>query len=122
MVSLSPLLSNFGALSEGLTTVRGWLMLFTFQILTVVAFGAQQRFQDRVISVTDDFQKMDHFYWSLQAWFGYRFDLLSDVSTFLLTVLAVVTGVSPGMTAFVLVTASRCIWSSYSYPRHTDAD
>ena len=75
----------------------------------MIAFGAQQRFQDRVISVTDDFQKMDHFNWSLQAWFSYRFDLLSDVSTFLLTVLAVVTGVSPGLTAFVLVTASRCI-------------
>lgn len=50
-------MSNFGALVEGLTTVR--------------AFRAQHRFQDRVISVTDNFQKMDHFYWSLQAVGGF---------------------------------------------------
>ena len=49
MVSLSPLMSNFGALLNGLTTVR--------------AFCAQPRFQDRVIVVTDAFQGMDHFYW-----------------------------------------------------------
>lgn len=49
MVSLSPLMSNFGALLNGLTTVR--------------AFCAQPRFQDRVIAVTDAFQGMDHFYW-----------------------------------------------------------
>ncbi|KAI5205105.1 P-loop containing nucleoside triphosphate hydrolase protein [Aureobasidium subglaciale] len=49
MVSLSPLMSNFGALLNGLTTVR--------------AFCAQSQFQDRVIAVTDAFQGMDHFYW-----------------------------------------------------------
>jgi ABC-type multidrug transport system fused ATPase/permease subunit len=49
MVSLSPLMSNFGALLNGLTTVR--------------AFCAQSQFQDRVIAVTDAFQAMDHFYW-----------------------------------------------------------
>lgn len=51
MVSLSPLMSNFGALLTGLTTVR--------------AFCAQSRFQDRVIAVTDAFQGMDHFYWQV---------------------------------------------------------
>lgn len=49
MVSLSPLMSNFGALLNGLTTVR--------------AFCAQSQFQDGVIAVTDAFQGMDHFYW-----------------------------------------------------------
>lgn len=78
MVSLSPLMSNFGALLHGLTTVR--------------AFGAQIRFQNRVIEVTDAFQKMDHFYWSLQAWLMLRFDLLSACSTFVLTLLALYTG------------------------------
>ena len=28
-----------------------------------LAFAVQSRFQDRVIEVTDAFQKMDHFYW-----------------------------------------------------------
>ncbi|TIA13351.1 P-loop containing nucleoside triphosphate hydrolase protein [Aureobasidium pullulans] len=95
MVSLSPLMSNFGALLNGLTTVR--------------AFCAQSRFQDRVIAVTDAFQGMDHFYWSLQAWLMYRFDILSACSTFILTVLAINSGLSPGLTAFVLASASRFV-------------
>jgi ABC-type multidrug transport system fused ATPase/permease subunit len=100
MVSLSPLLSNFGALVDGLTTVR--------------AFCAQYRFQDRVITVTDNFQKMDHFYWSLQAWLMYRFDNLSACSTFVLTALALYTGVSPGLTAFVLTAASKFVISTHT--------
>ncbi|KAL8798493.1 MAG: hypothetical protein Q9182_006616 [Xanthomendoza sp. 2 TL-2023] len=78
MVSLSPLMSNFGALLDGLTTVRGMISTISFQ--------------DRLITVTDAFQQMDHFYWSLQAWLMYRFDALSASSTFLLTLLALYTG------------------------------
>ena len=100
MVSLSPLMSNFGALLHGLTTVR--------------AFQAQSRFQDRVVKVTDDFQKMDHFYWSLQAWLSYRFDTLSVCSTFVLTLIALYTGVSPGLTAFVLISAGQFVGATHS--------
>ncbi|KAL8690584.1 MAG: hypothetical protein Q9218_004004 [Villophora microphyllina] len=100
MVSLSPLMSNFGALLDGLTTVR--------------AFRAQSSFQDQNITVTDAFQKMDHFYWSLQAWLMYRFDALSACSTFLLTLLALYTGISPGLTAFVLVAASGFVLSTHA--------
>ena len=45
---------------------------------------------------------------SLQAWLMYRFDALSAFSTLLLTLLALYTGVSPGLTAFVLIAASQC--------------
>lgn len=100
MVSLSPLMSNFGALLDGLTTVR--------------AFCVQSRFQDRVIAVTDAFQKMDHFYWSLQAWLMCRFDTLSACSTFLITLLALYTGVSPGLTAFLLIAASQFVSSTHA--------
>ena len=100
MVSLSPLMSNFGALLHGLTTVR--------------AFRAQSRFQDRVIEVTDAFQKMDHFYWSLQSWLSYRFDTLAACSTFILTLLALYTGVSPGLTAFVLISAGTFVSCTHS--------
>ncbi|KAF8849022.1 ABC transporter-like protein [Acephala macrosclerotiorum] len=100
MVSLTPLISNFGALTDGLTTIR--------------AYCASSRFQDRVIAVTDNFQKMDHFYWSLQAWLMYRFDTLSAASTFILTALALYTGVSAGLTAFVLTAASKFVTSTHS--------
>lgn len=95
MVSLSPLMSNFGALVEGLTTVR--------------AFSAQPRFMDSVINVVDNFQAKDHFYWSLQSWLGIRFSTLSASSTLAMAIIAVYTGISPGLTAFVLITASKFV-------------
>jgi ABC-type multidrug transport system fused ATPase/permease subunit len=100
IVSLTPLISNFGELTAGLTTIR--------------AYCASSRFQSRVIAVTDSFQKMDHFYWSLQAWLMYRFDNLSACSTFLLTVMALYTGVSAGLTAFVLTAASKFVVSTHA--------
>jgi ABC-type multidrug transport system fused ATPase/permease subunit len=86
-------MSNFGALVEGLTTVR--------------AFNAQALFQERVIEVVDNFQKNDHFYWSLQAWLGLRFSILSASSTLVMTIIAIYVGLGSGLTAFVLITASK---------------
>ncbi|KAI0483099.1 canalicular multispecific organic anion transporter 1 [Xylariaceae sp. FL0804] len=100
MVSLSPLMSNFGILLDGLATIR--------------AFKAQPHFQNRNIVVTDAFQKMDHFYWSLQSWLMYRFDALSAFSTFALTMLALYQGISPGLTAFVLTTAAQFVDSTHA--------
>jgi ABC-type multidrug transport system fused ATPase/permease subunit len=98
-VSLTPLMSNFGALLEGLATVR--------------AFHAQERFQDRVIHVVDTFQKMDHFYWSAQTWLTYRYDILSAFATFLLYLLALATHLSAGLTAFVLLAAQRFVTNTH---------
>jgi ABC-type multidrug transport system fused ATPase/permease subunit len=103
MVSLSPLISNFGALLGGLTTVR--------------AFCAEPAFLSRVIGVVDEFQKNDHFYWSLQGWLMYRFDVLSCFSTFALTMLAVYSDLTPGLTAFVLVAAQRFVASTHQLCR-----
>lgn len=100
MVSLTPLLSNFGELLHGLTTVR--------------AFRAEGRFQSRVISVVDKFQGMDHFYWSLQAWLMYRFESLSAFSTFCLTALALYTNTTPGLVAFVLIAANNFVESTHA--------
>jgi ABC-type multidrug transport system fused ATPase/permease subunit len=99
MVSLSPLISNFGELATGLTSIR--------------AFKVSHLFQARVIHVTDNFQKMDHFYWSLQAWLMYRFDNLSACSTFLMTTMALYTGVSPGLTAFLLTAAGKFVLGTH---------
>lgn len=98
MVSLSPLMSNFGTLLEGLTTVR--------------AFRAQPAFQERIIATTDAFQRMDHFYWSLQAWLQWRFNGLTALSTFALTMTALATGLSSGLIAFVLTAAANFVNST----------
>lgn len=103
MVSLTPLMSNFGELLNGLATVR--------------AFNAQSRFQDRVIHVVDTFQKMDHFYWSTQAWLMYRYDILSSLATFILLVLALLTNLSPGLTAFALISATKFVITTHGLCR-----
>ncbi|KAI0468647.1 ABC transporter [Xylaria cf. heliscus] len=103
MVSLSPLMSNFGILLEGLGTIR--------------AFRAQPHFQNKNIVITDNFQKMDHFYWSLQAWLQYRFDAISAISTFSLVLLSLYQGLSPGLTAFVLATASQFVDATHGLCR-----
>jgi ABC-type multidrug transport system fused ATPase/permease subunit len=64
--------------------------------------------------VVDTFQRMDHFYWSLQTWLGYRFDILSSLSTFLLTLVAVFSGLTPALTAFTLTVADRFVRSTHS--------
>ena len=104
MVSLSPLMTNFGALLEGLMTVR--------------AYCAQGRFQARNITVVDTFQKMDHFYWGVQAWLMFRFDMLSAISTFLLAVLAHYTNVSAGLAAFVLTTGGNFVNATHNLCRN----
>ncbi|KAI1435307.1 ABC transporter [Xylaria sp. CBS 124048] len=100
MVSLSPLMSNFGILLEGLATIR--------------SFRAQPHFQNRNIVITDAFQKMDHFYWSLQVWLQYRFDAISAISTFNMVMLALYQGLSPGLTAFVLATGSQFVDATHA--------
>jgi len=57
---------------------------------------------------------MDHFYWSLQAWLTYRFDALSAVSILVLTLVALYTHVSAGLTAFVLIAASQLVESTHA--------
>ncbi|KAI0012108.1 canalicular multispecific organic anion transporter 1 [Xylariaceae sp. FL0662B] len=99
MVTLSPLMSNFGILVDGLATIR--------------AFKAQSHFQNRNILATDTFQKMDHFYWSLQTWLQYRYDVLSACSIFALTMLALYQGLSPGLTAFVLTSAAQLVEATH---------
>ena len=105
--SLSPLMSNFGTIIEGLTTVR--------------AFRAQPYFQQRNIVTTDDFQKMDHFYWSLQAWLQVRYDALSAVSTFALTITALRLGLSSGTIGFVLAAAANFVNSTHNLCRRYGA-
>jgi ABC-type multidrug transport system fused ATPase/permease subunit len=103
MVSLSPLMLNFGALIQGLVTVR--------------AFRAQPHFQERIVQTTDAFQKPDHFYWSVQAWLSYRFDILSALSTFALTLTALYSGLSGGAVGFVLAAAATFVDTTHQMCR-----
>jgi len=94
-ISLSPLMSDFGALLDGLTTVR--------------AFAVQEQFQSGIIGTVDEFQRMDHFYWSMQAWIYFRFGAVTVLSNLAFRIISIYTGLSPGLTGFALNAANRFV-------------
>jgi ABC-type multidrug transport system fused ATPase/permease subunit len=101
--SLSPLFTHFGELLHGLTTVR--------------AFHSSMDFQRQILAVLDKFQGRDHFFWSVLAWFMYRIELITAVSAFALTVIAVLTELPPSLTAFMLTTVNGFIGSTHMLSR-----
>ena len=94
-VSLSPVMSHFGALSDGLATIR--------------AFRLQEHFAEKSTAAIEVSQRIDHFYWSLQSWLTYRFDSLSALSHFALTGIALHYNLSSGSIAFLLATAAHFV-------------
>jgi ABC-type multidrug transport system fused ATPase/permease subunit len=100
--SLSPLYTIFGELlqDQGLTIVR--------------AFHAQPSFYNRVIGAVDTYQGYGHFYSAVQNWLSLRYELISSTATFALTAIALVTNLSPGLTAFVLLNASNFIAATHT--------
>jgi ABC-type multidrug transport system fused ATPase/permease subunit len=101
--SVSPLFTHFGELLSGLTTVR--------------AFHSGKDFQRQILSVLDKFQAMDHFFWSVLAWFMYRIELITAVSAFVLTVVAAFTDLSPSLTAFMLTAVNGFVGSTQMLSR-----
>ncbi|KAK1042188.1 hypothetical protein LTS16_008975 [Friedmanniomyces endolithicus] len=92
MVSLTPLMSNFGALLNGLTTSLPG------------PGGRCRRHLPEDGPLLLELAGLAHV--PLRC-------ALSAVSTFLITVLALVTNVSPGLTAFVLVAANKFVISTH---------
>jgi ABC-type multidrug transport system fused ATPase/permease subunit len=98
--SLSPIFTHFGELlqSQGLVTVR--------------AFHSQQSFTESTIEILDQVQSCTHFYWSVQNWLSYRYQNMGSLASFVLTVSALMTNLTPGLTAFMLTYASALIHST----------
>ncbi|VUC38039.1 unnamed protein product [Clonostachys rosea] len=63
MMFLTPIISNIGVMQDGLVTIR--------------ALKAESHFQDRHLSAVDDFQKQDHFFWSMAFWLDFRLSMSS---------------------------------------------
>ncbi|KAL7902960.1 multidrug-resistance associated protein [Trichoderma sp. SZMC 28014] len=60
---LTPIIANIGVMQDGLVTIR--------------ALRVEQRFQDRHLDAVDDFQKQDHFFWSMAFWLDLRLSFSS---------------------------------------------
>jgi ABC-type multidrug transport system fused ATPase/permease subunit len=98
--SLSPLFTRFGELlqSQGLTTVR--------------AFHVLKPFEDSTIETVDNVQTATHFYWSVQNWLTYRYQVISATFILAATIIALTTDLTAGLTAFMLVNAQMFVFST----------
>ncbi|KAL6867130.1 hypothetical protein J3F83DRAFT_715388 [Trichoderma novae-zelandiae] len=85
---LTPIIANIGVMQDGLITIR--------------ALRVEQHFQDRHLDAVDDFQKQDHFFWSMAFWLDFRLSLSSVVTRTVLILFMVWRGTSASAVGFVL--------------------
>lgn len=85
---LTPIISNIGHMQDGLVTIR--------------ALRAEGRFQDRHLDAVDDFQKQDHFFWSMSFWLDFRLSLSSATLRAALILFMIWRGMAASAIGFVL--------------------
>ncbi|KAJ4169761.1 hypothetical protein NW754_005909 [Fusarium falciforme] len=85
---LTPIIANIGVMQDGLVTIR--------------ALKVEGRFQDRHLEAVDDFQKQDHFFWSMAFWLDCRLGMSSAVMRAVLVLSMVYMGTPASAVGFVL--------------------
>lgn len=85
---LTPIIANIGVMQDGLVTIR--------------ALRAEGRFQERHLDAVDDFQKQDHFFWSMAFWLDLRLGLSSACTRAALVLFMVWYGTPASAVGFVL--------------------
>ncbi|TWU73204.1 hypothetical protein ED733_004460 [Metarhizium rileyi] len=85
---LTPIISNIGVMQDGLVTIR--------------ALRAEERFQDRHLDAVDDFQKQDHFFWSMAFWLDFRLGISSACTRAALVAFMIWRGTAASAIGFVL--------------------
>lgn len=89
---LSPIISNIGIMENGLVTIR--------------ALRAEHRFQDRHLTAVDNFQQMDHFFWSMQFWLDFRLSMTTAFMRAALILFLIWWGTAASAIGFVLTQAT----------------
>jgi ABC-type multidrug transport system fused ATPase/permease subunit len=85
---LTPIIANIGVMQDGLVTIR--------------ALRVEDRFQDRHLDAVDDFQKQDHFFWSMAFWLDFRLSISSAWTRTALLVFMIWQGTPASAIGFVL--------------------
>jgi ABC-type multidrug transport system fused ATPase/permease subunit len=85
---LTPIIANIGVMQDGLVTIR--------------ALKVEGRFQDRHLEAVDDFQKHDHFFWSMTFWLDFRLGMSSAIMRTILVLSMVYMGTPASAVGFVL--------------------
>ncbi|KAF4968372.1 hypothetical protein FSARC_4169 [Fusarium sarcochroum] len=85
---LTPIIANIGVMQDGLVTIR--------------ALKVEGRFQDRHLEAVDNFQKQDHFFWSMTFWLDFRLGMSSAIMRTILVLSMVYMGTPASAVGFVL--------------------
>ncbi|KAF7556810.1 hypothetical protein G7Z17_g1145 [Cylindrodendrum hubeiense] len=85
---LTPIIANIGVMQDGLVTIR--------------ALRVEGHFQDRHLDAVDDFQKQDHFFWSMAFWLDFRLGTSSACMRTVLILFMVWYGTPASAVGFVL--------------------
>ncbi|OAA71750.1 ABC transporter, transmembrane domain, type 1 [Akanthomyces lecanii RCEF 1005] len=85
---LTPIIANIGVMQDGLVTIR--------------AMRVESHFQQRHLEAVDDFQKQDHFFWSMAFWLDFRLSMSSAAMRAALILLMVAFGTAASAVGFVL--------------------
>ena len=85
---LTPIIANIGVMQDGLVTIR--------------AMRVEGHFQEKHFGATDDFQKHDHYYWSMSFWLDFRLSMSSALMRVLLILFMVWSGTAASAVGFVL--------------------
>ncbi|KAG9259030.1 putative ABC bile acid transporter [Emericellopsis atlantica] len=88
MACLTPIISNIGIMQHGLVTIR--------------AFRLEHRFQDKHLEAVDEFQKQDHFFWSMAFWLDFRLSISSATTRTALILFMIWYGTPASAVGFVL--------------------
>ncbi|EFY97544.1 ABC transporter [Metarhizium robertsii] len=89
---LTPIIANIGVMQDGLVTIR--------------ALRVEGRFQDRHLDAVDDFQKQDHFFWSMAFWLDFRLSISSACTRAALIIFMIWRGTPASAIGFVLTQTS----------------
>ncbi|KAG5961046.1 hypothetical protein E4U58_004424 [Claviceps cyperi] len=92
---LTPIIANIGVMQDGLVTIR--------------ALRAESRFQDRHLDAVDDFQKQDHFFWSMASWLDFRLGMSSAATRTCLVLFMIWRGTPASAVGFVLAQTAIAI-------------
>ncbi|KAL6866547.1 hypothetical protein ACO1O0_002659 [Amphichorda felina] len=85
---LTPIIANIGVMQDGLVTIR--------------AMRVEGHFQDRHLDAVDDFQKQDHFFWSMAFWLDFRLSISSACMRVVLILFMVWYGTPASAVGFIL--------------------
>ncbi|KAF4451327.1 hypothetical protein F53441_5671 [Fusarium austroafricanum] len=85
---LTPIIANIGVMQDGLVTIR--------------ALKVEDHFQNKHLQAVDDFQKHDHFFWSMTFWLDCRIGMTSAIMRTILVLSMIYMGTPASAVGFVL--------------------